>query len=64
MYFYLFVALISVFLIIWNGRFTFRTIKELCFILTPIIFAYYAINALNKDEILSMAKFSVVIYVV
>lgn len=64
MYFYLFVALISVFLIIWSGRFTFRTIKEFCFILTPIIFVYYAINALNKDEILSMAKFSVVIYVV
>ena len=38
--------------------------KEFCFILTPIVFTYYAINALNKDEITMMAKFSVVIYVV
>lgn len=64
MCFYLFVAFISVFSIIESGRFTFRTIKEFCFILTPIVFTYYAINALNKDEITMMAKFSVVIYVV
>lgn len=61
---YLVIALISIFAIVWSERFTFRTIKEFCFILSPIIFVYYAINALDKDEIMLMAKFSVIIYVI
>lgn len=61
---YLVIALISIFAIVWSERFTFRTIKEFCFILSPIIFVYYAINALDKEEIMLMAKFSVIIYVI
>lgn len=52
------------FAIVWSERFTFRTIKEFCFIVSPIIFVYYAINALDKEEIMLMAKFSVIIYVI
>ena len=61
---YLVIALISIFAIVWSERFTFRTIKEFCFIVSPIIFVYYAINALDKEEIMLMAKFSVIIYVI
>lgn len=64
MFYYIIIAIISIIAAIWSQRFTFRTIKEFCFILTPIIFVYCAINSLSKNEILLMAKFSVIIYVI
>lgn len=59
---YFLIFLISVYFSIYNTHFTFRTFKEMFFILVPIIFAYYALNALTLKEISSIAKLSVIVF--
>ena len=61
---YIGIGIISLFASLYAYKFTFRTIKEFAFILIPIIFSYYALNFLKKEELVSMAKFAVVVYFV
>lgn len=43
------------------GKFSFRTIQELIFLVCPMIYAYYMINILDKEEIHSNMKLSLII---
>lgn len=58
------IALISLWFSMISGKFVFRTVKEFIFALVPIVFVYFAINALNFDEVELMAKVSAIIYIV
>lgn len=61
---YFIIALISLLFSCLNGKFVFRTVKEFAFILSPIIFVYFAINTLKYNEIEFFAKISIVVYLI
>lgn len=61
---YALISAISMYFNFCSGKFSFRSIKELLFILVPIIFTYFAFNALKFVEIELVAKISVIIYAI
>lgn len=61
---YLILGLISLFFSLYSWKFTFRTVKELLFTLTPIFFVYTAINSLSFKEFENIAKFATVVYII
>lgn len=61
---YIGIGIISLFASLFAYKFTFRTIKEFIFILTPIFFSYCALNYFKKEEITAIAKFAVLVYII
>ena len=61
---YVIISIISIIFSILNEKFTFRSIKEILFIMIPIVFTYIALNTLTNKEIENMAKYAVIVYLI